>query len=326
MIDRIEDNLTFTMPLTLKVHQIADRFRQQQTDINKRKQVYLNTLAVQTVRSYLDWLGIETELEASDSWNRVAQALTDTADLIVTNKGKLECRPVLPSEQTCRIPLEVMLDRIGYVAVQFNQQLSEARLLGFVPSVNVPELPLDQLHSLDDLLEHLEPSEQDEVVQTPVKLGQWLQDVVETGWQTVEELLGLSEPIWNGGQPQLGWNMRSAESEQIIPPEVEFLTTRGQLIDLGTVVENEQVGLFIGVMPTNTSKLEIWVQVRPTGSQTHLPQELEVMVLDETGVAAMQVESRGTEFIQLKFSALPGERFGIKVVLNSINVTKNFVI
>ena len=104
------------------------------------------------------------------------------------------------------------------------------------------------------------------------------------------------------------------------------MTTRGQLIDLGTVAEVGQLGLFVGLIPTNTSKMEVWVQVRPTGSQNHLPQQLEVMVLDETGVAAMQAESRGTEFIQLKFSALLGERFAIKVVLGSMNVTKNFII
>ncbi len=326
MIYRIEDNLTFAMPLTLKAHQIANQFRQQQHNINKGKQVYLNTLAVQTVNSYLGWMGIETDLKKSDSWNPVAQTLADTADLVIKGKGKLECRPVLPEEQICHIPLEALLDRIGYVAVQFNQELTEATLLGFTSSVTVPEFPLDKLQSLDNLLEHLKAQEQDELAQTPVKLGQWLQGVFETGWQTVEELLGLSELIWRERQPQLGWSVRSTESEQISPAEVEILTTRGQLIDLGTVAEIGQVGLFVGVMPTNTSKMEVWVQVRPTGNQTHLPQELEVMVLDEAGVAAMQAESRGTEFIQLKFSALPGERFAIKIVLDSINVTKNFII
>lgn len=325
MIDRIENNLNFTIPLTLKAHQIANQFRQQQHNIKKGKQVYLNTLAVQTVSLYLSFLGIETDLEKSDSWNPVAQTLADTADLFIKGKGKLECRPVLPEEQSCRVPLEVLLDRIGYVAVQFNQQLTQATLLGFVPSVSVPEFPLEKLHSLDDLLEHLEPDKQDKLTQNPVKLGQWLQGVFETGWQTVEELLGLSEIIWMmSQQSQPGW--RSAESEQISPAEAELLTTRGQLIDLGNVTEVGQVGLFIGVMPTNTSKMEIWVQVRPTGGQTHLPQELEVMVLDETGVAAMKMESRGTEFIQLKFNALPGEHFGIKVVLDCINVTKTFVV
>lgn len=324
MIDRVEDNLTFTMPLTLKAHQIANQFRQQQHNINKGKQVYLNTLAVQTVSSYLDWMGIETDLNKSDSWNPVAQTLADTADLVIKGKGKLECRPVLPGEKTCQVPLEVFSDRIGYVAVQFNQELTEATLLGFTLSVTISDFPLEKLQPLDDLLEYLEPSEKDELAQAPVKLGQWLQGTVETGWQTVEELLVSLEPIWMVSQLQPGW--RSADSEQISSAKVEILATRGQLIDLGTVAEVGQVALFLGVMPTNTPKMEIWVQVRPTGSQAHLPQELEVMVLDETGVAAMQAESRGTEFIQLKFSALPGERFGIKVVLGSINVTKNFII
>ncbi|NJL51498.1 MAG: DUF1822 family protein, partial [Hydrococcus sp. SU_1_0] len=63
------------MPLTLKAHQIANQFRQQQVNTQKGKQVYLNTLAVQVVSDYLNWFAIKTDLEASDSWNPVIQSL-----------------------------------------------------------------------------------------------------------------------------------------------------------------------------------------------------------------------------------------------------------
>jgi len=43
---QFEEDDTFTMPLTLKAHQIANQFRQQQPNRQKAKQVYLNTLAV----------------------------------------------------------------------------------------------------------------------------------------------------------------------------------------------------------------------------------------------------------------------------------------
>ena len=305
---------TFTMPLTLKAHHAANQFRHGQPDAQKAKQVYLNTLAVQAVQSYLSWFGVETDLAASDSWNPSLQALADTADLVVKGKGKLECRPVLPGEQVCRIPPEVWSERLGYVAVQFNPELSEVTLLGFVPSVAAPEVSLSQLRSLDDLLDAIHSSAPVHSVEKTVSLSQWLQGVIETGWQTIEELFGLQQPTWS---------FRSGDSLQ--PLQESVPTTRGKILELGQP-NGESIALLVGLMPTETSTMEIWVKLSPTGSQTHLPTDLELMVLDAAGAAVMQAQSRNTEMIQLKFSGLPGEQFSIRVVLGIRSLTEDFVI
>ena len=52
------------------------------------------------------------------------QSLTDIAGLVVKDCGKLECHPVLPNSDFCYIPAEVWSDRIGYIAVQFDQDLT----------------------------------------------------------------------------------------------------------------------------------------------------------------------------------------------------------
>lgn len=308
------EDFVFTMPLTLKHHQIANQFRQQHLHPEKAKQVYLNTLAVQAVQSYLGWFSIETDLEASDSWHPALQSLADTADLVIKGNGKLECRTVLPSEAVCPVPPEVCHDRIGYVAVQFNSELSEATLLGFVPAVTTTEIALTELRSLDELLDHLA---QPEPAKDSVQLGQWLEGIVETGWQTIAALLQVQQPAWS---------FRSGNQSQVIEPPI----TRGKLLDLTPSLDSEPLALLIGLLPADDATIDptidVWVKLCPTGTQTHLPPELELLVLDDAGIAAMQAQSRNTEMIQLKFKAMPGEKFSIQVILGVHQITEKFVI
>lgn len=302
MMHSKEDSLTFTMPLTLKARQAAQQFRQRYSDPQKAEQVYLNSLAVQAVNSYLSWFGVETDLEASNSWNPVLQSLSDIADLVIKGKGKLECRPVSPEEKNCHVPPEVWADRIGYVAVQFNAEQSEAILLGYVPSVTTREVPLSQLRSLEDLLDALTPSPARE----PVKLGQWLHNIVEAGWFAVEDLINPQ---------QLAFSFRNAQ-----------VTTHGKLLNLGDVSNHEAVALLVGITPTAMPEMGVEVSLYPTGERTQLPPALEVTILDDAGIAVMQAQSRATDRIQLKFSALPGDQFSIQVVLDAFNFTETFVL
>jgi Protein of unknown function (DUF1822) len=106
------------IPLTLKAHGTAESFYQRHSDPQKAKQVYLNTLAIEAVHSYLSWLGVGTDRQSSDSWNPFVQTLADVADLEIPGQGKLECRLVLPGATACHVPLAVWGDRLGYVVVR----------------------------------------------------------------------------------------------------------------------------------------------------------------------------------------------------------------
>ena len=130
--------------------------------------------------------------------------------------------------------------------------------------------------------------------------------MVETGWQTVEELLN---------PPQLALNFRNVQ-----------LSTQGKLLNLGTDPATDQVALLVGVMPTGIAEMGIRVAVCPAGSQTHLPPDLEVMVLDQTGIPVMQAQARNTDMIELQFSGSPGETFSIRVILDTLSFTEAFVI
>ena len=332
----IDDESTFTVSLTLRAHQAAAQFREQQSHPQKAKQVYLNALAVQAVSSYLGWLGIETDLAASSSWNPVFQSLADVADLHILGQGKLECRPVLPNAQTCYVPPEVWVDRLGYVAVQFDAELTEATLLGFLPEVTNEWVALVELQALDALLDRLSSSEavqfeatQSAAVQTAglptaspassrwVNLSQWFTDQVAEGWQTVEALLGNQTPAFSfRGHP-----LSSAEELQ-----PSTIVQRGKMITLGSYVSGEQVALLVGLLPLGDREMDIWVQVCPMGTQMLLPTELELSILDEAGTAVMQAQARSTEMMQLRFSGQPGERFSIRMLLGDTEVVEGFVV
>ncbi|MEG3971171.1 DUF1822 family protein [Microcoleus sp. T2B6] len=120
------------------------------------KRVYLNTLAVYAVYSYLKWQAYEPQLEQGDSWQPIVCARWNVADLVLPGIGKLECRPMWFGESAIAIPLEATEDRIAYVAVQFEEQLNSAKLLGFVPSVEGLEIQIANLQTLDDFVDYLE--------------------------------------------------------------------------------------------------------------------------------------------------------------------------
>ena len=314
MIDSTEQDLTMPVPLTLKAHHTALMFYQQHSDARKAKQVYLNTLAIDAVRSYLSWLGIATDLQASDSWNPTLQALADVADLEIPEQGKLECRPVLPGATVCHVAPEAWSNRIGYIAVLLDADLQTATLLGFVPSVDTKELPLNQLQSLATLLDILKPQKQPQQNKELVNLSKWAQGIFTTGWQAVEELL----------EPQPVLSFRSLELSKDLKPS--GLIIRGKTLDLVPRSPSHQVVLLVIFMPHESFEVDIWVKLAPPKCVPYLPEDLEIRVLDEQGEAVMQAQARQTDMMELNFKGLVGEQFSVELEINGINLRETFVI
>ena len=294
---------TFTVGLALEAHSRAEEFRRSQSNPGKAKQVYLNTLAVYAVNVYLQCRGFETHLERSDSWNPMMQILMDTADLLVKDHGKLECRPVLPEAKVVSVPPEVWEERMGYVAVQLSESLREATLLGFVDKVAKSEVPLSQLRSLQELPAYLNQ------IKPVVNLSQWFEDIFEVGWQAVEALLA-TQPT------ELAFRFRGVPQADV---------TRCKQIELAT--PERAVALIVALSGESEQNMDISVEVQPTNGQTYLPSNLQLMVLNEDGEAVMHVHAGSdNQTIQLEFGGEAGDRFGVKVALGDVSVTENFVI
>ena len=295
------ESWTFTVPLALEAHSRAEQFQRYQSNPGKAQQVYLNTLAVYAVNVYLECRGFETDLEGSDSWNPMMQMLMDTADLVVKDRGKLECRPVLLEAEVVRIPPEVWEQRMGYVAVQLSESLREATLLGFVKKTSKAELPLSQLRSLQELPGYLNK------IRPLVNLSQWFDNVFSASWQAVKALVD-TEPT------ELAFSFRNTP-----------IVGRCKAIELGAL--GKAVVVIVTISQQSEQNLEISVEVQPPKGQTYLPPNLQLMVLDEEGETVIDTRSRSdNKTIQLEFGGEPGDRFSVKVALGDVSVTEDFII
>ncbi|MGL5196836.1 MAG: DUF1822 family protein [Chroococcales cyanobacterium] len=297
------EQLTFTTSLIQKYHQMAQQFSQQHLTEAKADQVYQNTLAVLAVDYYCQCLGIPTQLTASDSWNPVMQSLLDVADLQLANGGKIECLPVEVDADGVEVPPEVLTERLGYIAVEINPSRTQARLLGFAETISINPCPLSQFQGLELFIDrlHAMPSTQQ------IHLSQWLHHCWDAGWKRVEDLLEV---------PQLDLALQFRTTQTAVKG--------GKLLDLNS--NGDSVALLVGIKPTNPPEMDIWVEVYPIGEQTHLPRDLQVMVLDSSQVSVMQAQARSTKNIQLNFSGEPGDQFSIKLELGDVSVTEAFII
>ncbi|MGB7445269.1 MAG: DUF1822 family protein [Coleofasciculaceae cyanobacterium] len=299
------------VPLPRVAHNLARQFAAEQATSAKGMRVYLNTLAVWAVHRYLNWLQIEVDLSAGKSWQPAMRALFDVADLVLPNLGKLECRPVLPGETILTLPPEVTQNRIGYLPVQFSDRLEEVQLLGFVSAVALEDSPeqlqLTELQPLEVLLEQLDqllanPS----LPKTPVNLSRWLQNIFETGWQTVEEV--FASPI-----PALAFRRSSLR--------------RAKLIELVTNQASYSLALLVTLKSQEDNQLGILLQIYQAEQARELPPHLKLIVLTANGDVFREITATETDtFIQYEFSGQPGENFSVQVVLGEISFTETFVI
>lgn len=312
------EDLTLILPISQSARITAQQFANQQPNSEKAEQVRLNTLAVWVVNDYLKMMDIPTDLQASDSWNPVMRLCENVADLEVPSVGRLECRPVHLHQQICSIPPETWEERVGYLVVQFDESLQEARLLGFIPSVATETLPLEQLQPLEAFIDHLWQLRQSPV-SSLVNLSQWFADIFETGWQTIESL-------WNVPELRPTYAFRSTETVQLNAlNRPESITKRAKLIDLGIQILNQPVMLIVEISPEKDQQTSIHLQLHATGNQIYLPPGVYLTVLDSSGTVFLEAQSRKSDnYIQLQFHGEPREQFSVRVAMNDTSITEHF--
>ncbi|MGB3265935.1 MAG: DUF1822 family protein [Microcoleus sp.] len=316
-MNNTEVDFVLTIPIAPAVHLNAQTLSQQQTDPKTAKQVYLNAVVVQAVNFYFQCMEIETDLAASSIWHPVVQKFMDVADLDVKDIGKLECRPVSPGEDFVAIPAEVRSDRIGCVAVEIAPSQQEVKLLGFVKKADRAKLPIKELEPIENLLEYLHELKAEYLDEElkPVHLSQWLHNVFDIGWQTAEKLFE--------SKPELQFAFRSSQVAEISDrSNVRLPVKGGKIVNLES--EKEQVALFVELMTTEEPDIDISVVVYPAKGQTHLPNNLQLILLDDGGETLMQARANSSENLLFEFSGEPGEFFTVKLVLGESSATENF--
>jgi Protein of unknown function (DUF1822) len=331
MNDRIYqevEEFAVPLPITQQSWAIAQQFSLEQPTTEKADRVRLNTLAILVVNDYFKLLGIETDLEAGDSWNPVMRLCADVADLEIVDVGRLECRPLETLQTHFSVPHEVWDSRIGYAVVQLDEGKRQANLLGFTPKIAQEELTINQLQSPENLIDRIQDLKQQTVSfsvdsRSPkVKLGQWLNEIWTTGWQTMETLLDSTELT-----PAMSF--RGNDNINFIDPESlnrKDVIRQAKSIDLGIEISGFSVVLIVEISEAKDGNMEIGLQVHPRNSQ-YLPAELQLLVLDEAENVFMEAKSRSADnYIQLQFRGERGEKFRVRIALGSANLTEYFEI
>lgn len=299
----------FTVSLSLEPHHEAEQFRKNQSSSQKGKQVYLNTLALYATRFYLDCLGYEPDLTNSDGLNPVQQMLLGTAALAVTGYGQVECCPVLPGETEVEIAPELHYDRIAYVAVQLDDSLRTATLIGFTTEA-ADRVSLEDLQPIENLPNLLSPTLAQQTSEQITQLGQWLQNLADEGWQIVDDFINPRT---------LAFRTQTVDNNPVDNPDIIGRSKRISLND-------HDITLAVGLLPLADNQIEIQVQVYATQPQTYLPTQLKLSVLDVDNQEVMQAEARATEAIQLRLTASPGEQFSLKLALQDSSFAERFII
>lgn len=329
---------TVVLPITEEARAVARQLASGQPTPQKAEQVKLNTLAVSVVNNYLRMMDIPTDITASYSRKPFLLMLNNVADLMVTGIGRLECRPVKARAQNCYVPVEVWEDRVGYIAVQMDEGLKEAALVGFTQSVEDEEIPLNQFQPLPNFLQHLNqllptpvPSSSINVTKQIVNLSQWLQNAFDAGWQTVDSLLSSS------GELRLAASFRSGEKLAAIFEATSIKSNSqggAKVIHLETPQGNFSVILAVLVTPgddsvsnTQAQETDIKVRVISGSNETSLPSGLQLTILEESGAIFEETQAdSGDNYLQLRISGNESEKFSIRVTLDGISITEDFVI
>jgi hypothetical protein len=303
------NNIPIKILLDKNAHRYAQQFAREQINSHKGKRVYLNTLAVCAVNSYLKMLSIETSLDRSDCWHPSYRSIFDTADLVLPKIGKLECRPLLPGETNFLLPPEVTEDRIGYLAVRFREELDEVELLGFIHSDAIANdlepIFLDRLQSLDCLIDRIHQPK------AAINLRQWLMDIFELEWQPTEFLLVNNVNFRN---PKIGTEQTNKSID------------RAKIINLEDEKNSTQVITVIKIESKSEEEIQIDLRIYPKNVDNYLPSQLKVKILDESDANCLEAETRDTDsYLQLEFSCHPQERFSISIDWQQINVLESFV-
>jgi Protein of unknown function (DUF1822) len=139
-------------------------------------------------------------------------------------------------------------------------------------------------------------------------LSQWLNDTVEDGWQAIETLI---HP-----EAYLALNTRNSEAN----------VRKGKLLNLGVRLGQQSVALLVTISPEPEEKLNVLVQLHPTGGQRFLPPHIQLTLQSKAGEILQEVQARGQDnYIQLQpFKGSAGKRFSLKVSLLGMSVKEDF--
>jgi hypothetical protein len=311
---------TLTIDLDRTAHATAAKFALGQTSIAKGRKVYLNTLAVCAVRQYLHIVyEMDLDLTQGDSWQIELQSIMNVADLVIPDVGKIECVVVLPNMTEIQLPAAIIddaataqADRIGYVFVQFSEDLHSVELLGFSQPVNTEYISIDCLQSLDNLLDLIDTASINH-------LQAFLVGILGNGWQPIE---------FSIASPHREFALRNSIS---LPKNTSYESIRdftaSKMINLRANIANIPLLLLIGLSEEPDGRIKVRIRLHAAGGVPLLPAHLKLALHGANEQILSEIQyPEPMNFIQLQSFKLPvGTQFKIRVELEGRSFTESFV-
>ncbi|WP_373537481.1 DUF1822 family protein [Microcoleus sp.] len=186
---------------------------------------------------------------------------------------------------------------------------------------------------------HPQPQTSPREIENPIssKLGNWFKKVFETGWQNIEQgKKSLENAIFPDKNPEFafrsGGNSRSESPlsgnqttiRQTFP---EADVTRAKLIDLGMRLGRTTVALLVAIAQQSDRTVRVHAQLHPAIGDRYLPRNLKLSLISDAGQVLDELESTvQQQCISLEFEVEPGESFSIRLAIDNLSVTENFMV
>ena len=311
---------SFPITLDRTAYDWADKFAAGQTSIAKGRQVYLNTLAVWAVRQYLSYVGqLDLQLSHGDSWQVELQSIMNVADLVIPHFGKIECVPVLPNITEILLAPEVIDERVGYVMVQFSEDLSRVEILGFIPQQESNLISINQLKSLDNLLDLIYSNRIN-------NLSEFLAGILGIDWEPIGNLIATAAPTASAVGEFVMRNTLTSVSSNSGYDSIQGFTA-SKMINLRAKLANISLLLLIGLNHESDGQIKVKIRLHSGDGGSGLPANIELILQAIDGELLSQVQYPKTmNFIQLQsFKLPPGTKFKIQVGLGDDRLTESFI-
>lgn len=328
------------LPIGQAERQWADQWASR-LPVADRQPRYRRLLGLQSVRFYLQLMGVATDLADSDCLNPIL-SMTVGADLLL-DAGRLECLLLDDEGQGCAVPPELWDDRLGYVVVRLDEANDQAELVGFVASL--PEdpswLPLAAVEPIEALIDVMasvsspasiadsrsQPTPQSAA---PVqRLGDWLTTIGDEANQLIDAGWLALDQLWSSGMVNLAYQSRSAALLDRRATDLDSASTspvptslRGKLL---TPRRINDVVMLVTIAQSNPTRRTVTVQLQPWQG-ARLPEGLVLRFVANGETIAECQSGPSDDSIQRELSGTAGEAFDVEVRLRDAQAIESFVL
>lgn len=268
---------------------------------------YANCLALYAGDWYLKCLQFSTKLVQQGDW--WLKYISESANLEVVGVGLLECIPTIGNAVTARMPIDSQSNRVGYLFVRLNDELTSAEIIGFTPNY-AQEVRLDRLQSTDDLIEYLCELESPSEPIAVVKLQAWFAGIFDSIWQEIA--VSSMTPAFRSQASLL--SLKSIE--------------RSRRIVIGDRDNSYSIFLTVGIQQVSASDFDLYLQIYPELPQTVLPIGLKFSAIDDRGDEIGSVRTKEGDIsgeIVLE-GGKAGDKFRISIEFDGVEKTESFEI